>query len=253
MKRNLLLLSVMFVAVLLLNSQSWAQQDPNDLGLPDSIIVQTFDCDHIYEADPGWFDSVRVAVYVTHDSNTFYSEHHGTWMQDSIEAFIVPLIFWHQPPGCADSVILPFRPHGWNNDDIYPDLPWMNRSIFRHIVDTHTGDTTYNRLLQMVENGKAAWSIYTDFESHSCDGDSGRAYVSAVCMNPANQKWWEGTQVLFATLTFHVYMSEACDTTRDRSGQRILASSQPTDLHQIRLGRLLPAAQSAGQGHHLYR
>jgi len=89
----------------------------------------------------------------------------------------------------------------------------MNRSIFRHIVDTHTGDTTYNRLLQMVENGKGAWSSYTDFESHSCDGDSGRAYVSVHMMNPVCQGWQEGTQVLLATLTFHVYMSGACDTT----------------------------------------
>jgi len=215
MRRNLLVFVVMVVGVLFFTPHNaGAQQDPNDLGLPDSIIVQTFDCDHIYQAEPGSFDSVRVVCLITHDANIIPGSSPPT--QDSIWAFVVPLLFWHEPPGCADSVIFPFGmstdPNAWNNSIISAYIP-MGRSMFRHIVDTHTGDTTYNRLLQMVENGKGAWSVYTDFESHSCDGDSGKAFWNAVSMYPDCQTWWEGERVLLATLTFHVYMAADADTT----------------------------------------
>ena len=206
MKRNLLVLAVMVVAVLFSTPHNaGAQQDPNDLGIADTIYFETFDCDHIYQASPGSFDSVRVAIYVTHDSNTFYFEPYG-WVQDSISAVEIPLEFWHQPEGCADSVILPDWDN-WNNTAMDPDDPTMSRSMFRHIVDSHTGDTVYNRLLQMVENGKEAWSVYTDFQSHF------HVFFSVVPMSPNCQRWWEGSRELLATMTFQVYMSEDCDTT----------------------------------------
>jgi hypothetical protein len=215
MKRNLLVLAVMSVAVLFFtpyNVGAQCPEDPNDLGICDTLYVETFDCDHIYLAEPGSFDSVRVAIYVTHDSNTFYWEDQSMWVQDSIVAFVIPLTFWHQPPGCADSVIFP-NWENWNNTAIDPDDPIMSRSMFRHIVDTHTGDTTFNRMLRMVEAGKTAWNIYTDIESHSSEGDSGRCCFSCVPMYHTCQRWWEGSRVLLATLTFHVYMSNTCDTT----------------------------------------
>jgi hypothetical protein len=40
--------------------------------------VETFDCDHNYSATAG-YDSVRVAIYVTHDSNTFFWEGGQKW------------------------------------------------------------------------------------------------------------------------------------------------------------------------------
>jgi len=183
--------------------------DTHDLGICDSIYIETFDCDHEYQATPGSFDSVRVAIYVTHDSNTFWDG--SQWVQDSIRAFVVPLTFWHQPPGCADSVILP-NWDNWNNDIIDPGHPMMSRSMFRHIVDEHTGDTVYNRLLQMVEAGKGPWMVTTDIESHSSDGDSGHVFLSLIAFINS-QAWWEGSRELLATLTFHVYMSDTCDTT----------------------------------------
>jgi len=190
----------------------WDYHDPNDLGERDILCVKTFNCDHFWEADSGSFDSVRVAIYVTHDSNTFWSEAHQSWVQDSIAAFTIPLTFWHQPEGCADSVILPTFDY-WNNIDINPYVPWMNRSMFRHIVNDATGDTVYNRMLQMVENGKDAWTVFTDIESHSCDGDSGHVFFSLIPQSPNCQRWWEGSNVLLATLTFQVYKSDTCDTT----------------------------------------
>jgi hypothetical protein len=214
MKRNLLVLAVMVAAVLFLtpyNAVAQCPQDPNDLGICDTLYVETFDCDHEYNAEPGSFDSVRVAIYVTHDSNTFWYEPFSMWVQDSIAAFVVPLTFWHQPPGCADSVILP-NWDNWNNTVINPNDPRISRSIFRHIVDEHTGDTVYNRLLEMVEAEYQPWIRVLDIEPHSSDGDSGHAWL-ALIRDYASQNWWEGERELLATLTFHVYMSEDCDTT----------------------------------------
>ena len=215
MKQNLLVLAVMVAAVLFFiphNAGAQCPEDENDLGICDTIYVETFDCDHIYEAEPGSFDSVRVAVYVTHDSNTFWWEGGGRWVQDSIACFVIPLTFWHEPEGCADSVILP-NWDNWNNTSIIPGHPLMNRSMFRHIVDTHTGDTTCNRMLQMVENGEEAWHVVTDIESHSSDGDSGHMFLAVIRVGANCQCWWEGSRALLATLTFQVYMGDECLST----------------------------------------
>ena len=188
-----------------------------DLGICDTLYVETFDCDHTYEAEPGSFDSVRVAIYVTHDSNTFYSEGLGQWVQDSIRAFVIPLVFWPQPEGTADSVIFPFGnpmdPNDWNNTIISDNPNKMGRSMFRHIVDDHTGDTTYNRMLRMVENWKWPWTVTTGINPYSDDYNLGHVYLSLIPIDPNCQAWWEGSRELLATLTFHVYMSEDCDTT----------------------------------------
>jgi hypothetical protein len=206
MKRNSLVFVVMILAVMFFmphNAGAQCPEDPNDLGICDTLYVETFDCDHEYQASPGSFDSVRVAIYVTHDQATNL---------DSIFAFVIPLTFWHQPPGCADSVILP-NWDNWNNTLINPSDPKMSRSMFRHIVDEHTGDTVYNRMLQMVEAGKSPWERVIDIESHSSDGDSGHMFLALIPIQPGYQAWWDGSRVLLATLTFHVYMSEDCDTT----------------------------------------
>ncbi len=179
-------------------------QDPNDLGICDTLYVETFDCDHSYHATAG-YDSVRVAIYVTHDSNTFWWENLGGWVQDSIAAFVIPLTFWHQPAGHADSVILPTW-GGWNNNSVNPSSDSINRSIFRNIMDAHTGDTVYNRMLNL----KWANRII-NIESHSCDGDSGHAWMSFIRIG--EQRWWEGSRTLLATLTFLVYMAPSCSST----------------------------------------
>jgi len=213
MKRNLIVLAGMIVVVLFFtphNTEAQCPQDTADLGICDTLYVETFDGDNIYEATAG-YDSVRVAIYVTHDSNTFWWNEFSIWVQDSIAAFVVPLAFWHQPAGCADSVIFPTFGN-WNNTIINPSDPRMSRSMFRHLVDPVTGDTVHNRLLQMVEAGKPAWDRYTNIESHSSDGDSGHVFL-ALLQAFDTQRWWEGSKVLLATLTFHVYMSEECDTT----------------------------------------
>jgi len=93
MKRNLLIFAVMVAVVLFFipdNAGAQCPEEPDDLGICDTLYVETFDCDHEYVAEAGSFDSVRVAIYVTHDQ---------ALVQDSIVSFVIPLTFWHQPEG----------------------------------------------------------------------------------------------------------------------------------------------------------
>jgi hypothetical protein len=208
MKRNLLILVVMAAASLFFNNQSWAAcaQDPGDLGRCDTIYVETFDCDSIYNATGG-YDSVRVAIYVTHDSNTFWWVGGQKWVQDSIAAFIVPLNFWSV--GCADSVIFP-RYGNWNNKKMNPFDSVFKRSMFRHLVDAHTGDTVYNRFALMDEAGLDDWNVALDYVSH----DPGHVFLSMVPASGGCMAWWEGERTLLATITFLVYgLDFDCDST----------------------------------------
>ncbi|KPK77632.1 MAG: hypothetical protein AMJ89_02095, partial [candidate division Zixibacteria bacterium SM23_73] len=219
MKRNFLSMVVMGISLLVLFGFSWAQcpEDPNDLGSCDTLHVvpwpETDTCyvvnypfpDTICINEPGenfpcfWY----VHLLVTHDSNTFWWEDEGAWVQDSIAAFVIPLLFHHQSTGGADSVIFPFEPQSWNNPDISPYFPWMDRSMFRHFVDSRTGDIVYyNRMLQMVENFHAAWNVYTDIDSVASEGDSGHVFLGMPVMSATCQRWGEGERTLLATLTF---------------------------------------------------
>jgi hypothetical protein len=198
MKRNWILLAVIVVFSLFLNLslvKAQCPQDPNDLGICDTLYVETFDCDHVYQATGG-YDSVRVAVYVTHDSNTFYWEGGSRWVQDSITIFVIPLKF--SKVGCADSVILPTTGTGasaWNNKRTDRSA----RSIFRDLYNPHTGVTDSNRYAYMVSDlGWDPWTVTVNFKRP----DS--AMVSMIA--PGFGKWWEGSRVLLFTYTFLVYI-----------------------------------------------
>ena len=205
MRRNLLVLAVMAVASLFFNSQSFAvcPQDPIDLGTCDTLYVETFDGDYSYGATAG-YDSVRVAIYVTHDSNTFWWAGASQWVQDSITAFFIPLKWWKE--GCADSVVLPTY-NSWNNKATNRGLTTFKRSIFRDLLNTHTGVTDSNRYTYMMYDlgYEDPWSVNVNFKKP----DS-----AMICMMaPAYGKWWEGKKALLATLTFLVYQNESCDST----------------------------------------
>lgn len=209
MKRGLIFL---WLTILFLSFPNllWGQCDESDLGYCDSIIVETFDCDHVYDAT-GDYDSVRVAIYIVHDSNTYYWEGGGKWVQDSIRGVIVPLI-WSKE-GCADSIVFPTY-NNWNNKRLQEGHAQMPRSIFRDIQDTHTSEWTYNRLFAMIKDPYYAepWNTYISFIADT-------TAVSAIPMDPACMSWGDSPndgssfeRVLFATLTFLVYMGDECDT-----------------------------------------
>jgi hypothetical protein len=202
--KSLFIYLLVLAVVPVFYNSSWAvcPQDPIDLGICDTLYVETFDYDYNYNATAG-YDSVRVAIYATHDSNTFYWEGGGRWVQDSIRGIMVPLEWWNS--GCVDSVVLPTYDN-WNNKVVNRADPKFNRSIFRDLVDTHIGDTVYNRYAHVVnELGWQTWTVNTHFK-----GDS--AYF-AMMASSGFGKWWEGEKVLVATLTFLVYMPEGCGRT----------------------------------------
>jgi subtilisin family serine protease len=183
----------------------YCSQDTIDLGVCDTLNVETFHGDQTYEATGG-YDSVRVAIYVTHDSNTFWWQDGNKWVQDSILAFVIPLNFWND--GCADSIIFPTYGN-WNNKVMDPDSAKFNRSMFRHLVDPQTGDTVYNRFALMHEAGLADWAVNTNIVSH----DPGHVFLALTWTGPNTKGWWEGERTLLATLTFLVYMGDDCDST----------------------------------------
>jgi hypothetical protein len=204
----LLLLALIVVIVVFLtppHAGAACPEDPNDLGICDTLYVETFDCDHSYHATAG-YDSVRVAIYVTRDSNTFWWGLPYKWVQDSIVGFVVPLKFWKE--GCADSVVFPTYGN-WNNKIMDSDSAKFNRSMFRHIVDAHTGDTVYNRFALMHKAGAADWQASTNVVSH----DPGHVFIALIGLSSSCQLWWEGSKVLLATMTFLVYMAPSCSST----------------------------------------
>ena len=222
MKKNFVVLLVV-VLVLGLSNWSWSQcpEDPNDLGICDTLHVEpwpytdtcfTAGFETICINNPGekfpcfWY----VSLYVTHDSNTFWWEDNEMWVQDSIAAFVTPLTFWLEREGCAHKLVLPTS-NNWNNTEMSPSNPKFPRSIFRHIVDEE-GDTVYNRFAQMVGQSLEPWSVWRDIDTLASDGDAGHFFMAVTPMWPECRKWWEGNRVLLATHTFMVYPGEDCDT-----------------------------------------
>ncbi|KPL02527.1 MAG: hypothetical protein AMJ73_08680, partial [candidate division Zixibacteria bacterium SM1_73] len=205
MKRNLLLLAVMVSAVLLFSTQGSAQcpQDTLDLGICDTFYVETFDCDHEYDIGTG-YDSVRVAYFVTHDYNEII--HLGNPAGDSISGFVMPFSWYAQAYGGCDfdSVTCPTLDN-WNNTNTNQFAPPFKRSVFRDIVDTHSGDTTYNRFARMVNDDYLPmWETTINITSA---GNAGHVWLSTIAGGSA-RRWWEGSRVLLANITFLVYGME---------------------------------------------
>ena len=202
MTRWLLLLAAMTAVTWFLPVQGWAAcpQDTVDLGYCDTFYVETFDCDHYYDIGTG-YDSVRVAYFVTHD----YTEiiHMGNPAGDSISGFEIPLSWYAQAyGGCNfDSVTCP-TDNFWNNINAVQFTPPFQRSVFRDIVDTHTGDTTYNRFARWVNDEYLP--MYSTVLDITSAGNAGHVWLSALAHGGA-RRWYEGSRVLLATVTFLVY------------------------------------------------
>ena len=187
MKRFLLLLATGLVFFGLAGF-AWAQcpEDQNDLGLCDSLTAFVWDA--------GECDSfpclVHLSLLITHDSNTFYWQSEQKWVQDSIAGLVIPLRWTRTNLTACCS--LPLE----KNTKSFVDTA---NSILRHFGGRR------NRMLDLYEAGEGLeWNtIILDIG----DSDPGHFWMSLIPSSPEDRRWWEGDNVLLATLTFAL-----CDT-----------------------------------------
>jgi hypothetical protein len=192
MKKSLLVLLAVF---LLAASTSWGQCPTlYDRGECDSIYYE------VWAEDPGetppYF--IKVPIYVTND---VVNE------KDSIVGFVIPLCYTTDTPASYCSLSI-----WWNCTETNPFHPCVisDRSIFRHMPDQATA-TVHNRMMDMGSDFSGRdW----DFKSLDLGDEVSQFWFSMVPFGSADQRWWEGSRVLLATMTFKVeaHMQICIDT-----------------------------------------
>jgi hypothetical protein len=178
--RRFLLFAVLAAIVVVPASLAEGQ----DAGVPDTLYVEVFPQDECVFGEPP--HPVRFPIYVTSD----IVDH-----TDSIAGFVIPLFYRRNNPDKYCSTA-----YWWNTIDCDPHSPSVqeNRSIFRHLPSMQNPNI-HNRMLDMA----------SDFSGRNWD------YVALdlvnqvskflFCMIPTgypDQRWWEGSRVLLATITF---------------------------------------------------
>jgi hypothetical protein len=179
MKRNLLLLAVMVTMVFGFYSLSAAQQDPNDNGAADSLVLEAF-CGDTALGSPG-ATQMRVPMYVTNDI--------PDPAIDSIAAFVIPLCFTYSN-AAAQCTIDPY----YNNTDLYP-FPTTDRSIFRHLDCDGTPVTNWMMALSESLTGK-------EWDTRILDLGDQHFWLALFPTGSPDQRFSGGEHVLLATITF---------------------------------------------------
>jgi hypothetical protein len=202
------------------NAKSW------DLGLCDTLHVVPWpetdtcfiycfggSCDTMCINTPGeeFPCFAFVNILVTHDSNTHWWRDESKWVQDSVSAFVFPLVWTHTNPAAYCSL-----PGYWNANlvsDLNPYTPNFPRSIWRHFQSSTLGNNRMADLAALFQ-GKEWATVITDWTNDSSwykfSGETDsvftppRFWTSLVPTNPTNQRWWEGGRTLLATFTFRV-------------------------------------------------
>jgi hypothetical protein len=184
LKRNKFIPVIWILLLLLLpfGTPSWGEcpEDPNDLGVCDTMYVEPWPADTVVVGNGPYF--VRVPIYGTCD---IYDE----W--DSIACFVIPLCYWHtnETKYCSLS-------HGWNNTDLYP-YPTIDQSVFRHIL---LGQDTLVHNWMMDQSQKLTGEEW-DYRFLNLDGTT--HFWFAVVANSQEDHWFEeGSRILLATMTF---------------------------------------------------
>ncbi|MCK4224262.1 MAG: T9SS type A sorting domain-containing protein [candidate division Zixibacteria bacterium] len=199
MKKHLPLLTIVIFLMLGNIVRGDCPEDPNDHGECDTMYVEPWPDDIFLQDDPPYF--VRVPIYVTCDVVDGL---------DSISGFAIPLCYSHSNPSkyCSVSAY-------WNNTNLYP-YPNLDRSIFRHFIEG-TDTTIHNRMMDLAADfsGREWDTRIVDMKSDSSwcyyypeDTTLDSAFVpphfwlSLVPLGTQDQRWWEGSRILLATMTF---------------------------------------------------
>jgi hypothetical protein len=133
MKRDGLILLVLMILTSGLFSVSWGQcpEDPNDLGVCDTLNVICVNCN---QPDTGSYYLIQYPLLITHDV--------ADLSLDSVAGMQFPLCFTHTNPATYCSLS-----GYWNSTTVSTSF----RSIFRHLVVGT--DTTFNWMLRQKELG----------------------------------------------------------------------------------------------------
>ncbi len=181
------LCALAWLTVLALAASVTYAQCPEDLidnGICDTLYVKVWDADTLFAGDP-WV--VRVPMYVTHDV--------PDPLADSISGLVVPVCYTHTNSAAYCS--LP----GWRNTAsmLWVLCDFTCRSIFRDLP-CNSYPEVHNRMLHMNEDGVSGWDcVFLDL------GDQvSQFFLSMVPCGSTDQRWWEGSRVLLATMTFQV-------------------------------------------------
>ncbi|KPL00796.1 MAG: hypothetical protein AMJ91_03230 [candidate division Zixibacteria bacterium SM23_73_3] len=171
MKKNLLLLTTAII-LLGLSGFAWGQ----DPGVPDTFHVICYDSCHV--SPPPW--EVHFTLLVTHDV--------PNPAQDSLAGVILAFDITHTNPTAYCSISY-WKNHTMLSSDIA-------NSVFRHFGGMQ------NRMMNLYEQGNGAeWDcrfvyVQTEPPAHF-------RFAVAACQLD-DQRWWEGSSVLLATMTFIV-------------------------------------------------
>jgi hypothetical protein len=174
------------VAAALMLQVMTAFSNAQDSGVPDTFYVELYPGDGIPPGDPPYV--ARFPLYVTHDIVDPYL--------DSLAGFVIPLRFWRSNPDRYCSLS-----YWWNTTsiiDVQPDVQ-QNRSIFRHLPSMQDPQIR-NRMLDINADYVSGWDfIFLDL------GDQiSNFFLSLVPTGSPDQRWWEGSRVLLATMTFRL-------------------------------------------------
>jgi hypothetical protein len=170
-------------------AQAQCPEDPNDSGICDTLYAV---CHDSVKGGPAPWE-VQVSLLVTHDIVDSFI--------DSIAGFTIPIAFVHSNPATYCSL-----PDWKNNSNVYPH-PTEN-SIFRHFGGMQ------NRMMSLSEEGNGAeWDtrIYDAWNQAS----PSKFFLVLIPTGSQDQRWWEGSRTLLATMTFLVEdtMTICFDTT----------------------------------------
>lgn len=185
MRRNVLVLAWLVLGALFLAGQTWGAcpEDPNDNGECDTLHVDVWPGDDIVYG--GFPHLVRFPIRVTSDI--------GDAVVDSVAGFMIPLCYVHSNPSSYCSLS-----GYWNNVNVHP-WPDLENSIFRHLPDMATEEET-NWMMHISEYSSV---IPWDTRILDLDGTS-HFWMSLVPTGSQDQRFWGGSRVLLATMTFRV-------------------------------------------------
>ena len=197
MKKVLLIL---FFSVGLFFNLSWGAcpEAPSDNGVCDTLYVELFDSANGLGTS-GFPRKIYFPLLVSNDLPNA--------VVDSIAGFIVPLSISHTNPAVYCSVS-----NYWNQTTMLWVAPTFSRSIYRHLYMSSADpyDTTHNRMADLEGDfSNRGWDLtYLELSTDSVLWSGTMVpphfWFTVVPTGSENQRWWEGSKTLLATMTLEV-------------------------------------------------